>query len=238
MAGILNIVSVIFFYIIAVDIENTESCSCQCSAFTSSGFNISCYNTPYSLVYELLLYKTLTSPRPFALYTSSTPHASFHGLLLPNHDYYARISTHNSSISVRDISHDWNEPCSPPIQCTTLSDNNRQKKLSNKKLRSHNMVSLEMFRMSETYMMKGENLAPPAAVVDFLPSHDSADLYGAAWLYTLSNGYPAGRDPVQPNKQTVLPDLLLSLQNLELLFPYTRSMHSISTHLKLPLQSM
>lgn len=94
------------------------------------------------------------------------------------------------------------------------------------------MVSLEMFRMSETYMMKGENLAPPAAVVDFLPSHDSADLYGcsheffcsfkvlpfleippfcciyislcagAAWLYTLSNGYPAGRDPVQPNKQT------------------------------------
>ena len=61
-----------------------------------------------------------------------------------------------------------------------------------------------MYRMTELRGLpknSSDNLSP-SAVVDFLPSHDSADLFGAAWLYTMSNGFPSAlrrrRDITRP----------------------------------------
>ena len=44
--------------------------------------------------------------------------------------------------------------------------------------------------MTELWGLRNDSgtVDPPAAAADFLLSHDSADAFGAAWLYTMSNG--------------------------------------------------
>ena len=102
-------------------------CSCTCSSHTPSGFVVNCVSLP-STRFEVLLYETAQSARPFALMegaaresertsssnlvTNATAVASFQGLLLPGTRYWVRAAAHNLSQGA-DISHGWLKPCTP-----------------------------------------------------------------------------------------------------------------------------
>jgi hypothetical protein len=194
----------------------TGGCSCTCSSETASGFAVSCVGVG-SPRFEILLYAAEESPRPFALMegtaapdlagSGATASASFEGLLLPGTRYWVRAAAHNASQG-SDISHGWLAPCTTvAVICTTLpagaSAYTAAPPAAPPPLATANSIrpaeqeTVEMYRMTELWGLPKNSSAilSPSAVVDFLPSHDSADIFGAAWLYTLSNGFPAGKNP-------------------------------------------
>lgn len=187
----------------------SAGCSCTCSGQTLTGFVVNCVGIP-SPRHEILLYAAEQSPRPFALMegtggpefgSKAAVAASFEGLLLPGTRYWVRAAAHNVSQGA-DISRGWLTPCTAvPVACSTLAAGATVAPPSAPPPPPPPPVAgqdeVDMYRMTELWGLpknSSDNLSP-SAVVDFLPSHDSADLFGAAWLYTLSNGFPAGTNP-------------------------------------------
>jgi hypothetical protein len=183
-------------------------CSCTCDSQTLTGFVVNCVGI-LSPRYEVLLYATAESARPFALMegtasldvtSDAAVSASFEGLLLPATRYWIRAAAHNVSQGA-DISRGWRAPCtSQPVACSTLEvDTTATVTPSSPRAprATAGQETVNMYRMTELWGLpknSSDNMSP-SAVVDFLPSHDSADIFGAAWLYTLSNGFPAGTNP-------------------------------------------
>jgi hypothetical protein len=154
--------------------------------------------------FEILLFASEQSARPFALMegSASAPaeggvSASFEGRLLPGTSYWVRAAAHNASHG-SDVSRGWLTPCSAaPLKCSTLPAGGATAAAPPPPLLAAGVEAVEMYRMTELWGLPKNSSAnqSPRAVVDFLPSHDSADLFGAAWLYTMSNGFPAGQNP-------------------------------------------
>eukprot|EP01043_Picozoa_sp_COSAG02_P057290 COSAG02_NODE_6928_length_3283_cov_5.530151_3_plen_454_part_00 len=187
---------------------SSDGCSCTCNSQTLSGFVVNCVGIP-SERYEVLLYTTAKqSARPFALMegtaidvtSNPTVSASFEGLLLPETRYWIRAAAHNVSQGA-DISHGWHTPCTAhPVACSTLAASTTASvplSPSSRPQAPAGQETVDVYRMTELWGLpkNSSDDLRPSAVVDFLPSHDSADAFGAAWLYTLSNGFPAGMNP-------------------------------------------
>eukprot|EP00038_Savillea_parva_P000879 m.3922 g.3922 ORF g.3922 m.3922 type:complete len:512 (-) comp1030_c0_seq1:65-1600(-) len=145
--------------------------------------------------------------------------------LVADTTYWVRVAVHDrASGPDGDITRGWLPPCAPPIACrplptpSTPSEHRRGRPwgvkankavappLMNESPRPLQRVNvatetLEVFRMTELWGLKNDSgLAPPSSAIDFLLSHDSADVFGAAFLYTLSNGFPANQDPLHPGR--------------------------------------
>lgn len=191
------------------------ACHCQCSDMTSTGFTATCSGlSPSSAdgTAEITLFKTAASPRPFALKTSTVSAAatstsvSFQGDLVAGTSYWVAVALHGQ-VNGKDIAHGWLPPCGPATLCHTLPTQQRDSKrdvhsVSTLPAASDASVTLDVYRVTELWFLENTTVTtPPAALADFLPSHDSADVFGAAWLMTMSNGYPAGEIPDRPGQR-------------------------------------